>query len=270
MQESSRNVYVAIREAFSAADRPPAPVAAACLALAGVGYEPLRLAMEKWGKQQQLADHVQVVHDAEAVLRAGTPRGWGVALVAGTGSFAFGMTRTGIRQRTGGWGYLFGDEGSGYAIGIAGLRAVVRAADSRGPETKLTAAILQQLELERPGELIPALCGPEPARQQIAALAPCILQAAADGDVAAEEILFQAARELSELVVAVTRKLGFTTRQYALAMAGGVLVAHPSLQAEIDNQLQDVCCEPDSTCPVQHPAAGAILLANESATNDRR
>jgi N-acetylglucosamine kinase-like BadF-type ATPase len=259
------NVEAAVREAFAAADRPVAPAAAACLAVAGVGHEPLRQAMEDWGRQQQLARRVRVVHDGEAVLRAGTPRNCGVALVAGTGSFAFGMTEAGTRQRAGGWGYLFGDEGGGYAIGIAGLRAVVRAADGREPSTALTSAILGALKLTHPPDLIPALCGPTPARQQIAALAPYVLQAASDGDAAARSIVLDAAQELAELVVAVARKLAFARHHYSLALAGGVVVGHPPLQHEIINRLQTLYFEPDSTRAVPHPAHGALLLANEMA-----
>ena len=86
----------------------------------------------------RLARHVEVTNDAAILLAAGTPDGWGVALVSGTGSIAFGRAPDGRTARGGGWGYLLGDEGSAYALVLAGLQAVARAADGRGEPTCLT------------------------------------------------------------------------------------------------------------------------------------
>jgi N-acetylglucosamine kinase-like BadF-type ATPase len=141
------NILQAIRQSFAAAGCEAGPVAAVCLALAGVGREPIRRQMMTWCCHQELAGDVLVTNDAMAVLAAGTPSGWGAALIDGTGSFAFGMTADGSCQRTGGWGYLFGDEGSGYAIGLAALRAVTQAVDGRGPSTILTDRVLEHLSV---------------------------------------------------------------------------------------------------------------------------
>jgi N-acetylglucosamine kinase-like BadF-type ATPase len=59
---------------------------------------------------------VKVVSDAEILLMAGAASGPALALICGTGSIVYGRTVTGELIRAGGWGYLFGDEGSGYAI----------------------------------------------------------------------------------------------------------------------------------------------------------
>ena len=59
----------------------------------------------------------------------------GVVLIAGTGSIAYGVNHDGFAARAGGWGYVLGDEGSGYWIGRQALAAVVREADGRGPKT---------------------------------------------------------------------------------------------------------------------------------------
>ena len=85
---------------------------------------------------------VKIVNDAEILLAAGSPTGPKLAMVCGTGSIVYGRTTTGELIRAGGWGYLFGDEGSGYAIGVAALRAVMQAYDGRGPSTLLTGLVL--------------------------------------------------------------------------------------------------------------------------------
>ena len=90
---------------------------------------------------------------------AGAPSGPALALICGTGSIVYGRTVTGELLRAGGWGYLFGDEGSGYAIGIAALRAVMRAYDGRGRETLLSELVLGRYGLHTPPELIQAIYG---------------------------------------------------------------------------------------------------------------
>ena len=104
-----------------------------------------------------LAHKIEVTTDAAILLAAGTPEGWGLALVAGTGSIAYGRMADGRRARAGGWGHLLGDEGSAYALVLAGLRAVARAADGRGPATVLTERFLAEMSLSRPQELVPAI-----------------------------------------------------------------------------------------------------------------
>ena len=182
LEQAGANVLQAVQAAFQSAGLQSAPVTSACLALAGVGREPIRQAMLTWCREQPLADRVQVVHDAMAVLAAGTTAGWGVALIAGTGSFAFATSPTGTWKRTGGWGYLFGDEGSGFFLGLAALRAISSAVDGRGPATQLTNRVLDHFQLDEPAELIPLLCRPQPPREQIASLAELVFQTADQED----------------------------------------------------------------------------------------
>ena len=130
---------------------------------------------------------MDVIEDAALLLAAGTPDGWGVAVVAGTGSMAFARGADGRTARAGGWGPLLGDEGSGYAIALAGLRAAARAADGRAAATPLTDRLLAAFGLTRPEELIGVVYrGGD--RAALAALAPVVLEAADAGDAVAAEI----------------------------------------------------------------------------------
>src|SRR5207244_11602264 len=103
---------------------PRVPVAAACLGLAGAARPEDQKVIQDWARAVSLAQAVEVTTDAAILLAAGTPEGWGLALVAGTGSIAYGRTADGRTARAGGWGYLMGDEGSAYAMVLAGLQAV--------------------------------------------------------------------------------------------------------------------------------------------------
>ena len=127
----------AVQGAFAAAIMPRTMVAAACLGLAGADRAEEKELLLAWAKRGQLADRVEVTSDASLLLAAGTPDGWGLAVVAGTGSMVFGKAQTAAWLGAGGWGYLLGDEGSGYAIGLGG--AASRAASRRRPRRANTA-----------------------------------------------------------------------------------------------------------------------------------
>ena len=157
LEAAQQNILATVQAAFSVAQVKPHPVAAACLALAGVGRESIREAMQAWSQSVGFAERVQVVHDAQAVLHAGADTGCGVALISGTGSFAYGETSLGRVARSGGWGYLWGDEGSGFALGRSVLQAVARASDGRGPDTLLTPLVLERYRLRQSTELIPTI-----------------------------------------------------------------------------------------------------------------
>src|SRR5262249_53857830 len=156
-------------------------VGAACMGLAGAGRDAERALLRGWADRCELASAVRVATDAELLLAAGTPEGWGLALVAGTGSIAFARTPDGRTSRGGGWGPLLGDEGSGYAIVLAGLRAAVRAADGRAEKTTMLQSFLARLSLSQPQELIPTVYG-KLDRAALAALAPVVFDCAARDD----------------------------------------------------------------------------------------
>jgi N-acetylmuramic acid 6-phosphate etherase len=250
----------AVAEAFATAGLPRGPVAAACLGLAGAGRAEDRELVRAWARRADLAREVEVTTDAAILLAAGTPDGWGLALVAGTGSIAFGRAADGRSARAGGWGYLLGDEGSGYALALAGLRAVARAADGRGPATALTERLLGKLGLQRPPELVAALYGGAWDRTSLAALAPLVVEAA-KGDEVAASVVAEAARELAQTAAAVVHALGWTGRPFPLALAGGALIAGERYRDRVLQELRALGAKPDPVTLVHEPAEGAVRLA---------
>src|SRR5207253_2086911 len=144
------NLDDAVSRAFASAGLGRARVAGACLGLAGAGRPEDQAVIADWAARIDLAAHVEVTGDAPLLLAAGTPDGWGAALIAGTGSMALVRDRAGRTARAGGWGHLLGDEGSGYALVVSALQACARAADGRGPATALVERFLMRLGLARP------------------------------------------------------------------------------------------------------------------------
>ena len=119
--------------------------AAICLGIAGVDRPDDARVVREIMKRIGYKAKVLVVNDALVALEAGAPDQPGVVVIAGTGSIAYGRNEQNQAARAGGWGYMLGDEGSGYWIGRAALRAVLREADRRGPATQLTGLLLQLL-----------------------------------------------------------------------------------------------------------------------------
>jgi len=235
------------------------------LGLAGSDRKENRDVLRRWADDRRLAHRFRVVTDALPVLVAGSPEGWGVALISGTGSFAFGQSPDGRSARAGGWGYLFGDEGSGYAIALAALRAVAMSADGRGPATQLVPALLKRLNLQEPRELVSAIYPMAAHRAAIAALADLVTQVADHGDPPAQQILDEAASELAAMVAAVARKLGFSGGTFPLALAGGVLRGAKSIRNGLLGHLTSLDLRPDPVATVTDPVLGAVRLAQADA-----
>ncbi|MFO0867691.1 MAG: N-acetylmuramic acid 6-phosphate etherase, partial [Pirellulales bacterium] len=258
---ATTNLQAAMQAAFHDAGREPTPVQVACLAIAGAGRPEEQAALREWALAQQVAREVLVTHDAEPVLAAGTPDLWGIALIAGTGSLAWGRSPDGRTARCGGWGYLLGDEGSGYAVGAAALQAVLRAADGRGPSTLLTAPLLNHFQVERVEALVGAVYGAADFRSRIAAASRCVVAVARQGDEVARKIVAQATAELAETVAALARQLDFRPGSYPLAVAGGLLDVDPTLVTAVEAQLAQRGMAPQSLQQVPDPVAGAVRLA---------
>ena len=260
-----KNLDRAVADAFDEAGMEPGPVAAAVIAVAGSDRQEHRHALERWAEDRQLARRLRVVHDALPVLIAGSPHGWGVALISGTGSLAFGRTRDGRSARAGGWGFLFGDEGSGYAIALAALRAAAKAADGRAPPTQLLEALLDRLQLDRPEQLVSAIYRTAADRSAIASLAEVVTESAQRGDAVSQQILQQAARDLAAMVAAVAEKLGFAQEPFPLALAGGVLLMSQDIRHRLECRMASRGLRSDPTAVVTDPVVGAVKLALSEA-----
>jgi N-acetylglucosamine kinase-like BadF-type ATPase len=256
-----QSVDQAVQAAFASAGIERIPAAAACLGLSGAGREGEQALVREWGRRTTVADRIEVVGDATLLLAAGTPEGWGIAVVAGTGSAAWGRDPEGRECRAGGWGATLGDEGSGYALVLAGLRAVTRAADGRGPPTLLTDRILHRFGLRHPPELIPAIHGGGWDRPALAALATLVLDAAEAGDGVALRIVEEGAEELASAVVATALPLGLTTRPVPLALAGGLLLGSAFYRGQVLSRLEAASVRAEPVSQVSEPAEGALKMA---------
>ncbi|SFU45027.1 N-acetylglucosamine kinase [Alicyclobacillus macrosporangiidus] len=203
----------------------PKDLVAICAGMAGVDRPNDR---EQWSlalRDGFPSAAIEVVNDALPVLSAGTEGRSGVALIAGTGSIAVGEDEDGRIARAGGFGYLLGDEGSGFAIGQRGLTAAIQSCEGRGPSTQLWEAAQEAFGVSHPADLIPRVYrSPHPV-SVIASFSKWVLQCAPADDVA-RAIIYDAIRDLSAMVDAVFAQLADRIAPNVV-VSGGVLVNSP-------------------------------------------
>jgi len=195
--------------AFAAAQLTPeaVTVAAAAIGAAGAARDGDRAVVERLLRGAIAAGRYAVTNAGASARRAALPTGAGALLISGTGSIGYRRTADGQEIRAGGWGYLLDDAGSAYAVGLAGLTAILHAHDGRGAATALRDPLLESWELIAPEGIIARVYQHPPPREAIAALAPLVLAAARAGDAVAVGIIEGAGAALGALAVATLRRL---------------------------------------------------------------
>ncbi|UXM90464.1 N-acetylglucosamine kinase [Paenarthrobacter sp. JL.01a] len=150
---------------------------------------------------------ITVVHDSRLLLAAGGAS-TGVAVIAGTGSAAWGKNDAGEEARAGGWGYLLGDEGSGYWLGREAVRHSLRRMNQGLEPDRLSRALLASCGVDEPGKLIALFHSPDTGRRYWAQQARLVVETADAGDQVSQALVVQAGRDLAELAGQAVRQLG--------------------------------------------------------------
>ena len=131
---------------------------------------------------RRLAGSGTVINDAFAPIRAGSSRGWGIALICGSGMNAAGIAPDGRTARLAALGGISGDWGGGGDVGLAALGAAVRARDGRGPRTALETTVPGQFGYARPIDLTRAIELGYMAERRLGELSPLVFRVAEQGD----------------------------------------------------------------------------------------
>ena len=248
------------------------PVDALCVGLAGVGRPERARLVQTALVAAGVAGRVQVVTDAAVALRHAFGSRSGILLIAGTGSVALARDSSGAVRRVGGWGSLLGDDGSGYGLGLGGLRAALRGWEGRGPGTALSHELSQALGVPSPAGFLSWT--EEAGKGMVAALAPLVVRMAQEGDEVARGLVEGAVAALVAHVEALMpdpdpgragQGSGATRHRPPVALAGGLLSTGGPLRDAILAILATRGF-PVREGPVD-AARGAVDLALESLPN---
>ena len=233
-------------------------VVAACLAMTGSEAA----AAQAVGELIPAADVFVLENDALAALAAGRYGEGGIGLIAGTGTVAVATGRRGGFARVGGLGWLLGDEGGAYWIGVQAIRAAVRAVDGTGPATVLSAELPARLSRSSMHDVADAATGQALDRVAIGWLAPDVVAAADAGDRVAAAIIDDAVRHIAGLVTAAIAATPFLEPDERIVVgSGGVLTPGGRVATALGARLAREAPEFPFVLPDVPPVIGALYLA---------
>jgi N-acetylglucosamine kinase-like BadF-type ATPase len=270
-EAARRALDAAIHAAFHSAGLTPAPVDAICLGLAGFDRPDDRKVLAGWADEAHWAHRLVMVNDGDLVVAAGTPDGWGIGVIAGTGSIAVGRAPDGRTARAGGWGHLIGDEGSAYAVVLDALRLVARRADGRDlrppGRDPLTERLCAALGVPDVSQIVTTIYSVGFDRATIASLAPEVLTACAEAPELGERLLVPAGAALAEITTAAARSLGWSSGMLPLAVAGGFLLSATVVFHGMVERLGRHGYHVNVT-RVTDPVRGAVILAERACASE--
>jgi N-acetylglucosamine kinase-like BadF-type ATPase len=189
--------------------------------LAGVDFPSEERALHDALAARGFAREIAVGNDTFAVLRAGTERGWGVAVVCGAGINCVGVAPDGRHARFPSLGAISGDWGGGYDVGLAALGAAARSEDGRGPKTRLEQAVPAFFGKRAPSEVSEAIHLGEIPQRRLVELAPVVFDEAATDPVAAG-FVDRLAAEVVALAEVALRRLDLLDQPVEVLLGGGL------------------------------------------------
>jgi glucosamine kinase len=240
-----------------------ADIAAVCAGVAGVSYAERRRLFHA-GLQSAFPQAQVAVEPDYAIALAGATRGGpGVIVIAGTGSAAYGENAAGESHKTGAYGYLIDDSGSGYGVGRAALAAALRAADGTGEPTSLGKHILETLQFASLAEIVPGVYGGGLSRVTIASLSRVVAEAAReDDDAVARAILMRAGGALAHLVHGITQRIfADADTHFPVSAIGGLWNTGDILTDVFTRSLHRFAPQSVLGPPQLPPVEGALLHA---------
>jgi len=233
----------------------------------GAGAAEIEIILQELGFPRTLVNGDMVIAHAGAL---GLDPG--VVALAGTGSVILGINRDGKRVKVGGWGPVFGDEGSAYRIGQMALRAGAEMYDGRKPPTDLLKVVLRALGISQFRETISRVYLDAMEPREIAALTPLVYEVAQAGDVVARSIFFKAAEELADGIQAAFTQGDFKEKEIFISYQGSVLESCALLRERMIEELSHRQLTFKFLKPRFSPVVGAYLLGRKAlgwgANND--
>lgn len=174
---------------------------------------------ERFCSEIIVSDSIIMDSDLFVALEAMDINGECAAIISGTGSMAVCRNSDGTMSHTGGWGYILGDEGSGFSIGLNGIKAAIRAAEKCAPETALLGECLDYFSINNIYDLIDLYYEKKVSRKKTAAFARLVSKCCKNGDEIAKNILRDEAQQLSQTALGLLKE---KNKDISIGLWGGV------------------------------------------------
>ncbi|HEY9792566.1 MAG TPA: 6-phosphogluconolactonase [Candidatus Obscuribacterales bacterium] len=256
-------IDTAVQAALQMADVGGAAVGSASYSLAGCDWPEDQQLLTQLLSERGHALKLQVVNDSVGALRAGSPRGWGVAIACGSWSAIVGRARGKSAWIVCPWQPSAGGGG----LAREALEAVYKANLGLAPRTVLTDRLLRFFNAEDVTGIVHQFTkreGPHP--QAIQRLAPQVLDCAAEGDAAACRIVFKQAEDLAQVALSMARQVDIDRKEFPLVLTGGIFKHRSRLLPDaIAANVRAHAPKVQVLRSDLEPVAGAVMLAIELA-----
>jgi N-acetylglucosamine kinase-like BadF-type ATPase len=230
--------------------------------MAGVDHPNNRLKMKEIIDRILPGVPVEIGNDAINALYSGTANGTGITLISGTGSICIAVNSLGEQTRVGGWGYLIGDEGSGYDFGRRTLTAVMMSYDGRIHAPLLVSKVLAHFQCRHPSDLIPIIYEPGFEKKRIASVTPYLFEAFYEGEEAAKEIIEDCLNEMALMIKTALRKRFHTGEtEIKVVLVGSVFQKQDKLVSMMKSRFEEEEYLMEWIVPRVPPVAGAVAKA---------
>jgi len=265
LEKNRRAIVGAIDSVLDATGCAPEQVAAVGLGLTGaLSGKSLIGVIDGMVREKLNPREITIVPDYVTNLAGASGGQPGVVLIAGGGAIGYGVTSEGDEAIAGGYGYLLGDEGSAFQIGLRAIAAACRGDDLRTEPTALQAVVADHFQVAKIRLLPQVIYAAGFSRERISLLSPKVVQAAQQGDAAAIEILHTAGEELARTALGVMRQLLPPGTAVPVYMTGGVFQAGELLLDSFRRFLAREWPEAEPRVPRFPPAVGSLILAARS------
>jgi N-acetylglucosamine kinase-like BadF-type ATPase len=259
-----RAMRLAIDQASSSAQIPLGWIVGAGFGVAGFDWPSEKVSTLQAIAKLGLNAQVEAVNDAVLGLLAGSPEGWGITVVSGTGCNCWGWDRT--RQKIGhvtGNGISMGEFGGATELVFKAVHAVAYEWTRRGPHTALSDAFIKLVGAKNLDELMEGL---NLGHYDLEApAAPVVFQTAKDGDPVAIDLIRWVGCELGELVNAVVRQIQFEKVDFDLVMVGSMFRGGSLLTDSMREVVMSAAPGARFINLTMPPVIGAVLLGMEQA-----
>lgn len=268
MDTASANIAQAISGALQAANVSLTHITAIIMCLAGLDTD-LDLPVPQWAARALGYTGPTIIeNDVVGAWAGATEAQAGIVVIAGTGATGLGMNAAGQLWRTDGWDYILGDSGSGYAIGLAAIRAAMRMLDGRDQPSPLARELHVVYGVNSAEEMRRLVDSTHFGKFEIAAFAEKVWEVAQQGDTVAQGIFTQAGTRLGESAAAIIRMLNMQADEFAVSTVGSVFKSEPWVTEPFHRIIRQNALRATFRPPLHSPEVGAALLALRRVDDD--
>lgn len=267
-ERNAAAIHGAIGDALSKSGAQPSDIVAVGMGLTSAPRElNVQPIFEQILREIVQPEHVWIDHDAATNLAGASAGAPGVMVIAGSGSISYGINAHGTEGRAGGLGYLMGDDGSAWWIGITALQAAAAAADGRGPETAILPFVLEHYHLPTIRHIHTFLYADTFTRPMVSGIAVDIARLA-QIDPVAQAIMAGAGQLLAQMVMATVRQIHTPGEPVDVYPTGGVFRAGDVVMRSFIEAIHSDWPEIQIRQPRFEPVFGALIRGYQSAGVD--